>query len=145
MTSKNEVMLRIYLDNFPLVHMHYSSGCKDPDYLTSAVETKFLILPDDWHVTKTGNVVKHNPNAHIKIIPQTFSGNIYNAVLRLNPGKIVEGYLKTELITQSCFLDELVLPNGWKLNSTKELICSDSSSNTVPINVIKDDLTTFGL
>lgn len=135
MTSKKEVMLRIYLDNFPLVHMHYPSGCKDPDYLTSAVETQYLILPDDWHVTQNGNVVRHQPNAYIKILPRIFTGDIYKMVLKLNPDKVVEGYLGTELIAQSYFLDELVFPNGWKLNGTKDLIVSDSTSTTVDFNI----------
>lgn len=136
MASKEKVMLQIYLDNFPLVHMHYPNGCKDPDYLTSAVPTEFLILPDDWHITPKGNVVKHYPGSFIKIFPHHFVGNIYNMFLRLNPGKVVEGYSRKELITEFCLLDELVFPNGWKLNTTKELIISDFSSSSVKLNII---------
>ncbi len=125
------------MDNFPLVHMHYPGGCKEPDYLTSAVDVNHLHLPDDWHVTPKGNVVRTNPNANIKIISRTFTGDIYNAVLRLNPNKITEGFLGAELVVNSEFLNQLILPYGCKLADTNDAIISNlDSSKYIDLRIV---------
>lgn len=67
---KKEAILWIYHNNFPNIWIHYDRNCKDPNYLVSKISIKDLQLPDKWHITPNGNIVRQNPNSWIPIIPR---------------------------------------------------------------------------
>lgn len=65
--TKSDAMLWIYLHNFPSVIMHYEGGCKDPHHIESKIPIRNLKLPDAWHISPDGNLVRHNPISWIPV------------------------------------------------------------------------------
>lgn len=60
----------IYMHNFPKTAMFFEKGSKFPSKLLSKVPLEDLKLPNDWHITPKGNLVRHNPQSWIPIEPR---------------------------------------------------------------------------